>query len=194
MNVKRILSDNKQVYEHTVALDHNEGLAKIDMNTGMITDLSDNSNTQTSKHDDMIVFEPDAVFCKTYNASWEWLYYQTTPLEYKVASFLTNKAHSITNSLKPLSDDVTVRDLAYQLNISKSKVGPVINKLFELGVFGKFEVVDAKKQYTKYWILNPYLSFKGRVIKKAIWEMFRNTEIAKVFYAKKNQICETCDE
>ena len=70
-------------------------------------------------------------------------------------------AKANTNSLEPLNDTSTIPELMEFLQVSKNKVNPILKKLFNLGVYGKFEFVDAEKGYTKYWLLNPYLSFSN---------------------------------
>jgi hypothetical protein len=87
-----------------------------------------------------------------------------------------------TNSLKPLDDNITIHELMSYFDISEKKVKTTFKKLFELGVYGKFEVAKKNKDYTKYWIVNPYLSFKGKTIEKSITELFKGTHISIAFY------------
>lgn len=187
-NIKR----TKTGYDATISLTDNEIPGKINKETGEFTEAEmSKDNIQSGKHSDLIHFEPDAIFAKTFPAGWNWLYSATTPLEYKVACHLANKAHPYTNSLKPLGDDVTVRELAYILQISKSHAQMVIKKLFELGVFGKFEV-HADKEYKKYWVFNPYLTFRGKYLQQTVFDLFKDTTIAKVYRAQKEVPCPDC--
>jgi hypothetical protein len=57
----------------------------------------------------------------------------------------------------------------------------VVKKLFELGVFAKFDVVEVDMEYKKYWVFNPYLSFNGRVMETSMKNLFKNTLPAKVY-------------
>jgi hypothetical protein len=56
-----------------------------------------------------------------------------------------------------------------------------------LGVYGKFEIVDMKKGYTKYWLFNPYLSFSGKLINSDIAELFSGTRIASAYIDAKKK-------
>jgi hypothetical protein len=50
--------------------------------------------------------------------------------------------------------------------VGKNNINKVIEKLFKLGVIGKFEVCDSGVNiHHKYWIFNPYLHFNGKTIK-----------------------------
>lgn len=188
----RNVTRTKTGYDVEIPLLDNESVMKLNHDTGEIESVELPAPTpQSGKHPDLIVFEPDAIFAKTFPAGWKWLYINTTPLEYKVASYLSHLAHPVTNSLKPLSDSTTQRELAYELNISKGAVPLVINKLFTLGVFGKFEVHE-DKEYKKYWLFNPYLVFRGKYLQQSVWDLFKDTTIAKVYYAQKSVPCADC--
>ena len=166
-------------YKAEINLNHNESPAKVNMETGEVVIVK----KQSKEDKNFVRFQPNSNFSKSYNNSWKWLYYRTSPLEYKVAHFLSQKTSPTTNSLMPLSDSSTVTFLSNEFDISLGKVKLIFNKLFELGVFAKFEISERNqnKQYTKYWIFNPYLSFTGSKIPVAVLEMFKNTEIAYAF-------------
>ena len=51
----------------------------------------------------------------------------------------------------------------------------------DYGVFGKFDVCLADKPYTRYWILNPFLSFNGTVIDSVIVKLFKGTHVERAF-------------
>lgn len=187
------LTTNRDGYTiNNLQAKHNQKPALYNTDTGEV-DIVDTPvpNSQTGKHADVMYFEPDTNFVKTFPAGWNWLYLNTTPLEYKVASYLANMAHSMTNSLKPLNDEVTVTELSQILRVSRSKASLVINKLFELGVFGKFEVA-IDREYKKYWIFNPYLTIKGKQLKKSVFDLFKGTTIAKVYELNKDKDCPDC--
>lgn len=166
------------MYNKEIKLNDNELPAKINSETGEVTVIDTVSH---KRNPDAVVFEPQAKFSKHYDKSWQYLYYRTSPLEYKVATFIAMKAKPFTNSLEPLNDDTSVRELAAYCDISTGKVKPTFDKLFDLGVFGKFEVVDESKNHTRYWILNPYLSVHSKAVDKGIMILFQNTELANAF-------------
>jgi|JI9StandDraft_1071089.scaffolds.fasta_scaffold343387_1 C1A family cysteine protease len=166
------------MYKVEVKLNHNEVAAKVNTETGDTKLVTFRPNNIP---DGKELFEPTAFFKKEYSNSWSYLQKKLNPLEYKVAHSLGILAKANTNSLEPLSDKSTIPDLMEIFNVSKNKVKPILVKLFSLGVYGKFEIVDADKGYTKYWIFNPYLSFSGKLIPSDIADLFSNTHVAKAF-------------
>lgn len=127
------------------------------------------------------MFEPTAIFQKTYTKSWTFLKRVLNPFEFKVAFELALMAQAYTNSLEPLNDETTINQLANIFGISRNKVTPTLKKLFTLGVYAKFDVVKPDVPYTKYWILNPFLSFTGKTLDSDIAKLFVGTVIEKEF-------------
>ena len=168
-------------YKKEIDLNDNESAAKINLDTGEVTEfISKSSNVPEGK----VIFEPKAIFRKDYTKAWEFLDKELTPLEFKVVSKLCRMAKMNTNSLEPLNDETTIPVLVDEFNISKNKVKPIFNKLFKLGVYGKFDIYRKEFPYTKHWILNPYLSFSGKIINSDIAKLFIGTEIEKAFNNK----------
>jgi hypothetical protein len=168
------------MYTKEIKLNDNEIAGRINVETGEVTPLAPRPNNVPKGKE---VFEPNAKFTKTYGKTWEFLKDKLTPLEFRCAFTLSLMAKMNTNSLEPLNDNTCVIELMEILDISKNNVTPILKKLFNLGVYGKFEVKDSDKPYTKYWVLNPYLSFSGKVIDTALKDMFRNTLIGKAYYS-----------
>jgi hypothetical protein len=165
-------------YETTVKLKHHEAVAKIDLRTGEVKKIQEQKNNIP---EGKIIFEPEGIFRKDYTNSWTFLQKKLRPIEFKVAFTLALMAKANTNTLEPLNDETTIPELIEILNISKNMVKPILEKLWNLGVYGKFEVRDMSKPYTKYWIFNPYLSFSGRLLQSDIASLFSGTECAKAF-------------
>lgn len=170
----------KQGYKKEVSLYHNETLIAVDQETGEMRDVS--TNRRNNIPDDSMLFGDKAIFRKDYQNSWFFLKEVLTPIEYKAAHTLAMMAKANTNSLEPLSDESTLRELMSVLDMSINKVKPIMNKLFDLGVYGKFEVYKPERPYTKNWIFNPYLSFAGRLIKSDIAKLFIGTHCEKAFH------------
>ena len=167
------------MYKEEIKLRHDEVAAKVNTQTGEITLVQKRPNNIPQGKE---VFEPKAIFRKDYSNSWLFLRKNLTPIEYKCAHTLAIMAKANTNSLEPLNDDTTISELMEVLDVSKNKVKPILKKLWELGIYGKFEVKDADKPYTKFWIFNPYLSFSGKLINSDIANLFKGTHCAKAFY------------
>lgn len=170
----------KQGYKKEVSLYHNETLIAVDQETGEMRDVS--TNRRNNIPDGSMLFGDKAIFRKDYQNSWFFLKEVLTPIEYKAAHTLAMMAKANTNSLEPLSDESTLRELMSVLDMSINKVKPIMNKLFDLGVYGKFEVYKPERPYTRNWIFNPYLSFAGRLIKSDIAKLFVGTHCEKAFY------------
>ena len=168
----------KDKYRVNVSLQQNEVAAKINKETGEIKEVRTGYNNIP---DDREIFEPQALFKKDYTQSWKYLFNNLSALEFKAAYSLALMAKANTNSLEPLSDETTYQELSKILKVGKNKVDKVLKRLFEIGVYGRFEVYDKNKPYTKFWLLNPYLSFDGKLIRSDIANLFKGTEIALNF-------------
>jgi len=166
------------MYSKTVKLKDNESLAKIDLETGELIELAFKPNNIP---DDKEVFEPNGIFKKDYTNSWKFLNRELKPIEFKAAHTLALMAKAHTNSLEPLNDETTIPQLMEILDVSKNKVKPILDRLWDYGVYGRFDVKEAHIPYTKYWVFNPYLSFNGKLIHSDIARLFRNTHCAKAF-------------
>jgi hypothetical protein len=178
---KKLFIMQNTTYETSIRLKHNESPAAIDLGTGGVRPLTPRPNNIPQNKE---VFEPQGIFKKDYTNSWRFLDKHLTPLEYKAAHTLAMMAKANTNSLEPLNDETTLKELMEILNVSINKVKPILQKLFDFGVYGKFQVKEAHIPYTKYWVFNPYLSFSGKIIGSDISNLFRNTHCAKAFYDK----------
>lgn len=133
---------------------------------------------------DFTYHNKDEVFKKFYGRAWKLLETQTNERELLVAYKLAMMARAYTNSLSPLSPESTSLLLAETLGVDRRYVTKIINKLFNLGVIGKFEVAETlnmsdEPELHKYWIFNPYLAFNGKVIDKDISALFKNTIYAQ---------------
>lgn len=173
------------MYTETIKLKDNEKPAKVNVETGEVRVLEHKSNNIPMGKE---IFEPKAVFRKDYTISWQFLKANLTHVELSAALSLAMMAKMNSNSLEPINDDAVVRDLSEILGISINRVTKVVIRLFELGVFARFQVYDPSKPYTKYWLLNPYLSFSGKLIGSDITELFSGTYIALAFKSNKVSI------
>jgi hypothetical protein len=169
---------SKKDYDYTteVRLKNTEVAAKVDLTTGQTTIIeSIKKDVQMIKNTNLVNFSNNHLFQRTYIKAWDLLRTQTTDKEFRIATLLALKAKPFTNSLEPLNDDVTAEYLASEFNTSRNDVKKVFDKLFSLGVYGKFELHETNINYKKYWIFNPFLSFNGSKIDKSILTLFENT-------------------
>ena len=166
----------KDTYQTTFKLTHKEKPATVDTETGEIRIVKQRQNNVPKGK---MIFEPDASFFKAYNKSWDYLQKQLTPLQFNVAFQLALMAKMNTNSLEPLNDETTAIELSEKFNIDRRTSKKLFQRLFELGVYARFEAAKPDMPYTKYWILNPYLSFSGKVLASDIATLFHGTMIHK---------------
>lgn len=164
------------MYQKTLTLRDHERPAIMNMETGEIQEIV----TNKPRNPDAVKFAEGKAFIKTFPKAWDLLYKMTTPLEYKIAMRMSQNVKMMTNSLEPLNDETTYQELADSFSISRAKAFSAFKKLFELGVYGKFEVYDSSFKHTKYWVFNPYLSINGAVVSKTTLNLFSTTIFAKV--------------
>lgn len=165
-------------YTREIHLRHDEQVAKANIQTGEVEIIKDKDSSKTNP--EMKRFEPDLYFQRTYTEAWKLLKTQTTPNEFRVAFELAIRAKAFTNSLEPLDDETTALQLAEEFNLDRNTAKKTFNKLFDLGVFARFEVTEHDKIYKKYWVFNPYLAFNGKAINKKTEDLFSNTTYAKI--------------
>lgn len=112
--------------------------------------------------------------------SWFLLETQTSNKEYELAIKLADRSQPFTGSIEPFNDDIGMSAMAKVLKVDRRTIKDNLDKLFRLGVIGKFEVYEVNEMYKKYWFFNPFLAFNGDVIKESVQDLFSNTYYAKV--------------
>lgn len=171
------------MYTPTIRLKDNERLLdKVNLETGEVTTIPHYSFEKKSPKDKSMDFcNFNQSYQRSFTKAWLLLETQTSDVELKVAHKLALLAKAYTNSLEPMSPDSTLKEISdYLDNIGINSVSKIIDKLFKLGVIGKFEVYDRFESHQIYWIFNPYLSFNGKTIKRDVKTLFDNTYYAKI--------------
>jgi hypothetical protein len=100
-------------------------------------------------------------------------------LELSIIFKLINRVEFNSNSLKPLNDDTSIRLLAEEFNISINTVPKIFKNLKEMGVFAQLDISE-NKESKKYWILNPYIFWRGKLKDDSLFVAFNNTDITKL--------------
>ena len=170
------------MYTTHLRLNHNEVPAKIDVETGEVITVNKRPNNLPEGKQPFGIEEKG--WRKSYDHSWDYLEEVLTDLELRVVLRLARMAKLNTNSLEPLSDETTQVEISTIFNIDHRKSKLLFKKLHDLGVYGKFDVVKPGIPYTKYWILNPYLSFGGRLIHSDIANLFKGTVLTNEYYSR----------
>lgn len=174
---------DRTTYSRQISLKHDEQPAKINTRTGEIVVIED-SDVSKTRNPEMETFNTEFLFQRTNTEAWRLLRTQTTDVEFRIAFELALRAKAFTNSLQPLDDSTTAKELAEEFNLDRNIVKKLFNKLFDLGVYGRFEVSEQNKAFKKYWVFNPYLAFNGRAIDVNTKNLFANTTYAKITRAK----------
>jgi len=84
-----------------------------------------------------------------------------------------------TNSLKPLNDTTSIRLLADEFNLSVNTVPKVLKRLYDFGVYMQLRIVEDNEE-SNYWVLNPYIFWRGKLKDDSLFLTFSNTDLAKL--------------
>lgn len=162
-------------YSKTVKLQHHESLMKVDKRTGEVSDVP----SSPKGNPDMAYVNKGVSYHKNYTKAWKVLRMFTSDSEYALAHELSMLAKHGDNFL-PLGDDLSYSYMAELLNMDRRKFKTLTDKLFELGVFGKWSISTVDHIRKTHWVFNPYLSFNGIVMNKTLMSMFHETLIYKL--------------
>ncbi len=165
-------------YTRTIKYKDWERPVKLDTQTG---EYIETRNTFPKTPDDMQRWLDKDPFEKKFIPIAPFLEKELNSDEYKIVGIMSRMCHPINNSLAPLDDDTSLRDLENCFHINKNKLRKILDKLFVLGVFARFDVYKPEVPYTKYWIFNPYISTKSRYININIASLFDGTTIEKEY-------------
>lgn len=162
------------MYKVEVKLNHNEVAAKVNTETG---------DTK------LVKFRPNNIpdgksklsykkFAIVNNDSIKILSDLLSNEELGIVLHMIGIAEFNTNSLKPLNDSLSLRELEAELKISKNRVKPILEKLFKLGVYMQVKIHE--EDLKEFWVLNPYISWKGNLKTDSLFDSFMGTVIAKL--------------
>jgi len=164
-------------YEQTIKLRHDERPAKVNERTGEVRVIRRAINN-LPKGKTILKQEN---FAKVNVKTIPYLIEECSKVELAIILQMVGKAEFNTNSLKPLSNDTTVRDLSEEFNISKNDVKRTFEHLYNLGVYASLKI--CKGDSKEVWILNPYISFKGKLADDALVANFRDTKIGIAYHS-----------
>ena len=163
------------MYTQTIKLKDNELPAKINVETGEVKEVNHKKNNIPEGKVKLDYEEFVIVNQKLYNAL---TILKLNDTEIKLIHHLIGISKFNSNSLEPLHDDLQVRYKDELLNINKSNVNKITQRLFEIGVFLKIEVYT--NNLIKYWVLNPYISWKGNLVSDSLKQHFKDCVITKL--------------
>lgn len=163
------------MYKKEINLAHDEIAAKINVRTGEIKEITRRPNNIPEGKE---LFNPGA-FNKQYDAAWNYLLDNLTDKELSIVVKMTLMARFNSNSLEPLNNKSSIEELAEHFGLHRNSVSKMFNNLLRHGVYAEFRF-GAYDGIRHYWVLNPYVAYKGKTIDKALIDLFRETNIAKL--------------
>lgn len=175
------------MYTRNLKLKDYEVPAKINLETGEVVEVR---NIFNSIPEGKELWLKNEKFSKMFTYSWKFLVKYLKSDEIKVLIIMSLMAQPSTNSMPPLNEEVSMMQMEEFFGVSRKKLPGIFKTLFDVGVFAKFEVATEEEYYKAYWILNPYISFKGKLISSDITRLFYGTRIEKE-YAKQYQLEKT---
>lgn len=162
------------MYEQTIKIEDNESIMKVNKDTGEVKEVKKRLNNIPNGKSLLDYTDFSIVNNKALNALSTFL----TNEEIGIITKMINRADFNSNSLKPLSDETSIRSLAEEFSIGKNKVSTIFKRLFEIGVYAHIRIHE--DNLSEYWILNPYISWKGKLKDDSIFAHFSSTKIAKL--------------
>lgn len=160
------------MYEKIVTLKDDEVVNIVNKNTGEERLLDGQGNP------DFRVINQK--FNKQSSAAWRLLHRQTTAAEFKVAGYMATLVNGPSNIIRPLCDELSYRQIGEILGVSHNRVKKMLDKLFKLGVYGRFEYYDEHEEHKKFWVFNPYLTRNGKGVLKETDSIFRGSQFALI--------------
>lgn len=160
------------MYTKTLKLQNHESVAVIDKKTGEFKEVKQRPNN-IPEGGSLQKFE---TFSKVNDKAIAFLETVLSNEEMGIVFKMIKRSAYETNVMIPLNDEISYRELAEEFNIGKNKVDKIFTRLFNLGVYAQIKVANGP--HSEYWTLNPFISFKGRIISEAIKVYFDKTIIA----------------
>src|SRR5574343_46053 len=163
------------IYDKPIKLQHNEIPGKINQETGEVKLIEKRKNNIPEGTSKLEYQEFGILNLKTTKI----LEKHLSNLEFSVLLKMINRVEFNTNSLSPLNDDISIRQLAEVFNLSVNTVPKLFKKLFDLGVYMQLQISEDNES-KQYWVLNPYIFWRGKLVKDSLFYTFKNTDISKL--------------
>lgn len=158
-------------YKQTSTYNHDEVPARKSLKTGRFQELK--KKDSTIPEGKRLVVQED--FSKLGKKCVPFLKKCLSHEEISIVFQMIGIAEYGTNSLKPLNNDTTIRELSEQFGVGKNQVNKYFKNLFDLGVYAQFKI--AKSGEKEFWILNPHISFQGRTAEDSLYDNFKGTKL-----------------
>ena len=162
------------MYEITTKLQDNEVLMKVNAETGETKELKKRINNFPKGKSKLDYEDFGMINLKMLPILKKLL----THTEISIVVTMIMKAEYNSNSLAPLTNETSVRQLAEIFNISPTIVNKTFDKLFDLGVYAQLKISTSNGN--EFWILNPYIYWKGKLKDDSLFIHFYDTTISKL--------------
>ena len=163
------------MYKKELTLKHNEIAGKINLETGEVTELRDKPNN-IPEAKSLLNYQNFGMLNIDLSRKLEKYF---SNLEIAIIFKMINRVEFNTNSLRPFSDETSIRVLSEEFNLSVNSVPKVFSKLYRMGVYAQLQISE-NSESRDYWILNPYIFWKSRLKQDSIFEHFKKTDISKL--------------
>lgn len=165
-----------QTYDYTesVPLKHHQSPAIYDEITGEYKKLNPKNKLPEGKEKYQEKCMTDS-FSKLNLRILPYLIEIFNPIEIKMILKMIELIDYNSNSLDPINNDTSLRDLAKTFDVSRNRIKTYLEHLFKFGVYASFKVHKDKKE--EFWILNPYIAWQGELIDSGLKANFKGTKI-----------------
>lgn len=163
------------MYTTNLRLKHNEIPAKVDIDTGEVLTINRRPNNFPDGKSKLDYEEFGMINIKMLRVLRE----ECSRTEISIIMHMVDLSEFGTNSLRPLNDETSYRELGKVFDLDHKTIKDIFVKLKYLGVYLQLNIteVDGAKEY---WVLNPYISWKGRLKTDSLFITFANTRIVKL--------------
>jgi hypothetical protein len=182
--------DKNKYYKKENMFKHYEVPAALNPDTGELRVINPRPNNLPEGKE---IWNTSGKFAKLYDKAWNYMLEVFSPLEFKIVAQMISMASINSNSLKPLNDNTTINELASTFNIHRNSVTKLFTKLSNHGIYAEFNFHKAPNSFDpndpstfntpsiecKYWVLNPYIIFRGKTIDSALVDLFRDSKLSK---------------
>ena len=166
------------MYHQNIKLEDNEQAFKVNVETGDVKELPFRKNNipidkEKLKYNEFVIL----------NKKMQYLIHNNviTHEENSVLMMLSHMTEIGTNSLDPISLETNYVQWGEYVNLDRRKIKTIREKLFKIGAIASFRYFsDRRQKEVEMLILNPIVSFRGRLIPKDISMLFRDTLITRL--------------
>ena len=169
-------------YGVKLRLNHNEVPAKVNVETGEVKQTRDGRMHNKFPENKSKLNYPSFGILNTRAAGI--IADRFDIVERSIVFQMISMAKIGTNSLSPLNESTSQRELARVFDVSRSKVSKALDRLFREGVYMELVIAEGGER-AEYWVLNPNIFWRARTKDDSLFKQFENTNISILVTNKK---------